>query len=206
MDLSVKQALAKWPNVPAVYGWLSLDERGRWHIHDQGDATSGGTGALITSPQILAFIGRNYASDEQGRWYFQNGPQRVYVRLDAAPYVLRVADTGSELMTHTGEIIESVTGWWLDDEGRLYARTNLGGGLIDGRDMEPVLAALRLTQDSIPLMDALEHGHADAQNVGWQVMHPSYPTPSPFLQNASRAEIVKHLGFVANPSPDQGDA
>ena len=28
MDESVIRALAKWPNVPAVYGWLSLSRRG----------------------------------------------------------------------------------------------------------------------------------------------------------------------------------
>src|SRR3546814_2832342 len=94
MDSSVKAALAKWPDVPAVYGWLSLDERGRWRLHPQGDAAHGGPGESIDNTQIQAFIGRNYASDSQGRWYFQNGPQRVYVRLDAAPCLLRRADDG----------------------------------------------------------------------------------------------------------------
>ena len=38
MDDIVKQAMAKWPNVPHVYGWLALDRRGVWRI--KGDAVT----------------------------------------------------------------------------------------------------------------------------------------------------------------------
>jgi hypothetical protein len=31
------------------------------------------------------FIQRNYDHDAQGQWFFQNGPQRVYVELEATP-------------------------------------------------------------------------------------------------------------------------
>ena len=34
MDDIVKQAMAKWPNVPACYGWLALDARGQWWLRD----------------------------------------------------------------------------------------------------------------------------------------------------------------------------
>ncbi|XOT98625.1 DUF2946 family protein, partial [Alcaligenes pakistanensis] len=34
------------------------------------------------------FFNRNYQADEKGRWFIQNGPQRVYVRLDAAPLIV----------------------------------------------------------------------------------------------------------------------
>ncbi|OZI52575.1 DUF2946 family protein [Bordetella genomosp. 4] len=202
MDLSVKQAMAKWPNVPAVYGWLSLDERGRWHIHERGDAAEGSPGELITSPQIVAFICRNYAADDQGRWYFQNGPQRVYVRLDAAPYVLRVADTGLGLVTHTGQTVSSIKAWWLDEAGRLYAQTDLGLGLIDGRDLESVLAPLRVQPGNVPLLDALEDSEAQANKASWHVSHPSYPTPVPLHGDASGSALAADLGFVANPLPE----
>lgn len=201
MDLSVKQAMAKWPNVPAVYGWLSLDDRGRWHIHERGDAAEGGPGDLITSPQIVAFIGRNYAADERGRWYFQNGPQRVYVRLDAAPYVLRVADTGVGLVTHTGETVRTVKAWWLDETGRLYAQTDLGVGLIDGRDLERILDPLRIQPGNMPLLDALEDSHAQP-GTPWKVSHPNYPTPAPLHHDASSSALGPGLGFVANPLPE----
>ena len=79
MDDIVKQAMARWPNVPHVYGWLSLDRRGVWRIKND----------TVTSELIAAFIGRNYASDDAGRWFFQNGPQRVFVALEYTPFIYR---------------------------------------------------------------------------------------------------------------------
>jgi hypothetical protein len=64
MEDWVHKALARWPDVPALFGWLSLDRRGRWRIR----------GEVITRPQIVDTINPNYAADEHGRWYFQNGP------------------------------------------------------------------------------------------------------------------------------------
>jgi hypothetical protein len=44
---------------------------------------------------------RNYAVDERGCWYFQNGPQRVYVQLEATPYIVRT-DPAAGWLLHTG--------------------------------------------------------------------------------------------------------
>ncbi|MCD0503466.1 DUF2946 family protein [Bordetella petrii] len=198
MDPSVKQALAKWPDVPAVYGWLSLDERGRWLIHEQGDAAEGGPGDTITSPQIVAFIGRNYESDDAGRWYFQNGPQRVYVRLDAAPCILRRADAGTGLVTHTGRAVGSVAGWWLDDTGRLYARTDAGAGMVEDRELEPLLRQLRAEPAGVALVDALDQ--ADFGQAGTvRLAHPAYAPAAPLQCGVRRGDIPGLLGFVANP-------
>ena len=35
MDRSVIRTMARWPNVPAVYGWMSLDRRGRWCLQGE---------------------------------------------------------------------------------------------------------------------------------------------------------------------------
>ena len=35
MDDIVKQAMAKWPNVPACAGWLGLGARGDWYLRDE---------------------------------------------------------------------------------------------------------------------------------------------------------------------------
>ena len=122
MDEIVARSLAKWPNVPAVYGWLALDRRGNWRIK----------GEKIGNAALRDFIGRNYQADEKGRWYFQNGPQRVYVSLAYTPLVARYEGEG--LVDHCGrpflaaEVLE-------DDEGSvLFA----GGGtvaLLDDRDL-----------------------------------------------------------------------
>ncbi len=190
MDDAVLAAIQRWPDVPAVSGWLSLDERGRWRLHPQGDAGQGGPGEGITSPAILAFIDRNYAQDDAGRWFFQNGPQRVYVRLDAAPYILRVGADGAGLQTHTGQPVATLSAWWLDEDGRLYAATDAGPGMLDGRDMPRVLDALRL-HDGRPALDSL----ADLADQATLVV--SYePLGAAPLTHASRARIAQALGYA----------
>jgi len=201
MDSSVKEAIAKWPNVPAVYGWLSLDERGRWHIHDDGEATHGGPGAPITSPQILAFIGRNYESDKQGQWFFQNGPQRVFVRLDAAPLILRVSDNNNALITHTQEPVLRIDSWWLDELGNLYAQTDKGPGRVDNRDLERVFDSLDREPHRECLLDSIESLLADDTISHCLVSHTHYPLPVPLYLRTHADHVATALGFVANPLP-----
>src|SRR5262245_35035953 len=101
MDDLVLRGMVKWPNVPAVYVWLSLDRRGQWLLK----------GERISTPTVTAFIGRNYERDERGCWFFQNGPQRVFVHLDYTPLVLRVvgpAEGTLELEAHTGRPVTAV--------------------------------------------------------------------------------------------------
>ncbi len=105
MDDIVRQALAKWPNVPDCYGWLGLDARGRWWMRD-GYAQAAGPfpevkGSLLQHEKLIEFIHRNYAADARGCWYFQNGPQRVYVELEATPLVWRI-EADFSLTAHTG--------------------------------------------------------------------------------------------------------
>jgi len=122
MDAVVAQAMAKWPNVPAVYGWLALDRRGNWLIK----------GERISNHALREFIARNYEADGKGRWYFQNGPQRVYVSLAYTPLV--VHHEGDRVLDHCGRpfAVERV---YLDDEGSVLVE---GGGrlaLVDDRDL-----------------------------------------------------------------------
>ncbi|MGB6007437.1 DUF2946 family protein [Castellaniella sp.] len=163
MDEQVLAAMARWPDVPAAYGWLSLSRRGQWLLHPHGQgwgAPDEEPGETITNPQIAAFMNRNYQSDGQGRWFFQNGPQRVYVRLDGAPWILHTPpDTRGplQLRTHAGQPYGPITHWWLDDEGCLYAQSDQGAGLVADRDLAQVIEALR-TEDGQPVGAWLEAG------------------------------------------------
>src|SRR5690606_35856163 len=89
MDEQVLRAMARWPDVPAAYGWLRLGRRGQWFLIDRNmpgfDERRHGEGSAIGNEQIREFIGRNYQADADGRWYWQNGPQRAYADLEAAP-------------------------------------------------------------------------------------------------------------------------
>ncbi|MEI7444940.1 MAG: DUF2946 family protein [Burkholderiales bacterium] len=152
LDDLVRQAMARWPNVPAVHGWLRLDRRGRWMLVDRGapgfDAARDGAGSEITSPPIVDFIGRNYGDDGAGRWHWQNGPQRVFVDLDLAPLYLRVlGDAPTQtLVTHTGWPAEHIERAAVDDAGNLWLVTEHGAGVVDDRD----LGALDLDLDEAP--------------------------------------------------------
>ena len=196
MDQSVKDALVRWPDVPAVYGWLSLDARGRWRLHPQGQSAQGGPGESITNSQILAFINRNYDHDDAGRWYFQNGPQRVYLRLDAAPYTLRLSDDNLRLLTHTDATVDAVDAWRLDDAGQLYAMTPLGAGIVLDRDL-PMLLEKLVTEDGAPLLDALA-GLAPGDTLG--VAFPGAYAAAP-LSAVARQDVARELGFDPDPRP-----
>jgi hypothetical protein len=141
MDDIVKQALKKWPNVPHCYGWLALDARGDWYMRDeriqQGGPFPQVKGSRIQHEKLREFIERNYLHDDAGCWFFQNGPQRVYVELEAAPWVWRLGgDAAAPTITsHTGQPAQFESAW-LDEHGRLFLATDLGLGVVHTLDME----------------------------------------------------------------------
>ncbi|MCL4747321.1 MAG: DUF2946 family protein [Burkholderiaceae bacterium] len=146
MDDLVRKAIARWPKVPAVYGWLRLQRRGRWMLVDRGapdfDETRDAAGSEIGNRQIVEFIDRNYQCDGEGAWYFQNGPQRAYVDLEVAPLVLRVLGSGpgARLVAHTGAPVASAHAAWRTRDDALVLATDLGHGAIHDLD----LAALEI--------------------------------------------------------------
>jgi len=155
MDEMVRAALKKWPNVPACHGWLALDARGDWYMRDDRTQAAGPfpvvKGSRIHHDKLREFIERNYDHDEQGRWYFQNGPQRVYIELEAAPWVWRLEAREGQapgVVSHTGRPARFDAAL-MDERGRLYLATDLGLGIVHTLDMETAA-------------DAVEQGH-------WQV-------------------------------------
>ncbi|MGK5042982.1 DUF2946 family protein [Janthinobacterium sp. GB1R12] len=143
MDELVKQALAKWPNVPHCYGWLGLDARGHWRMRDQQAQQRQLPGDKIAHEALLGFINRNYGHDERGCWFFQNGPQRVYVNLEATPYIAR-SDPRHGFAVQTGAPLAAIDAAWLCDNGALILRQGDSVAQVDDRDMAQVLPALRL--------------------------------------------------------------
>src|SRR5438067_1473004 len=141
MDAVVAQAMAKWPNVPAVYGWLALDRRGNWLIK----------GERIANQALREFIARNYEHDAAGRWYFQNGPQRVYVSLAYTPLVVHYE--GDELRDHCGRpFVARAT--YLDNEGSVLIEGDGTIALLDDRD-------LARYADSAPSLQCITNAEID---------------------------------------------
>lgn len=148
MDDIVRQAMAKWPNVPDCYGWLGLDARGQWLMRDDKvqalgafqDGPREAKGAVLQHDKLIAFIERNYACNAQGWWFFQNGPQRVFIELAVTPFIWRMSDA-FEVQAHTGAMAKPKA-CWLDETGRAYLDTDLGFGLVHTMDVPRLAKAL----------------------------------------------------------------
>ncbi len=148
MDDIVRQAIAKWPHVPDCYGWLGLGARGDWYLRDAAaqaagafqSGVPGSKGDALRHDKLLAFIARNYECDAQGRWFFQNGPQRVYVELEAAPWVCRLALDG-EVTLHTGHAAEPQA-CLVDETGRVFLKTERGLALLHSLDVQQAAMAI----------------------------------------------------------------
>ncbi len=187
MDAYVIRAMTRWPDVPAVYGWLALDRRGDWRIK----------GERLSHRKAVAFINRNYAADEHGRWYFQNGPQRVYVQLEYTPWVYRLAGDG-ELHAHTGEAVDGVKGAFLDDDGNLLLHTANGIGIVDDRDLAALSVNLNLRSNgaSAEQIEAalveLQSGNASDLVLRWRGRRHN-------VEHLKRAEVESRFGFDPDP-------
>ena len=198
MDDIVKQAMAKWPNVPDCYGWLALDARGAWRMRDEQTQQLGHLGDKIAHVALLALINRNYTCDDQGRWYFQNGPQRVYVNLEATPYVART-DPVHGLVLHTGEALTEIDRIWLTSNGQLVLMHGERIALVDDRDAGQCMALL--------LIDGVSA--SDEQIMAWIERTPE-PAALMFEYGGSRIPVhylqadgmASKFGFVRKPEPD----
>jgi hypothetical protein len=193
MDELVRQALAKWPNVPDCYGWLALDGRGQWRLGQERQT--------ITNPSIGAFIARNYVSDESGRWLFQNGPQRVFVDLDYTPWIWRtVPDKAAvALANHLGERFVAPTCAWIDEAGRILLKAQCGPiGALHDHDTEGVLDWIVESSGAPLLADALED-----RLLNWVVPDLALCWPgaaSPIrIDRLDSTEVESRFHFVAHP-------
>jgi Protein of unknown function (DUF2946) len=180
MDEIVKAALKKWPNVPACYGWLALDARGDWYMRDDRIQAAGPfptvKGSRINHDKLREFIERNYDRDDEGDWYFQNGPQRVYVELESAPWIWRLearAGMAPAIHSHTGREARYEAAL-VDENGRLYLATDLGLGIVHTLDMETAA-------------DAIEAGH-------WRT------------EECAAAELPRRYGHRLSPQRERGAA
>lgn len=193
MDEIVLRSMLKWPAVPAVYGWLSLDRRGNWMIKNVA-----GRFERIAHAAVREFIGRNYASDSEGRWYFQNGPQRVFVALDYTPWVYRLDDAGQGLLAHTGAVPRALEAVFLDDAGALLLKTEIGIGVLLDRDLSAFLE--RFTDVRGRTVERLLEEVAQGAEV--QVMLQGKNVP---IASIRSADVPRRFGFVARPAPRAGE-
>ncbi len=199
MDKSVLDALARWPDVPAVYGWLSLSARGQWRLHPDGKAILGGAGEPIENKQILRFIDRNYSHDTDGRWFFQNGPQRVFVRIDAAPLVIAVDDARGIFNSHNGYPIEIIDFWLIDDDGHLFFQSPSGAGQIVDKDLARLVDTLFTTQGTSLLEWWSQSSQTETTIHDPKGHFGACAQPVKLARLKDGQVAATSLGFIANP-------
>lgn len=191
MDDIVKAALAKWPNVPHCTGWLLLDRRGQWRMRDEGAQARGELGTPIRHAALIGFIERNYEADERGRWYFQNGPQRVFVELAYTPWIVRLtlASNGEPALTDQMGAAFEPTAVMVDDEGGvLFVDTSrrCGVAALHDHDLDLFAEMATLVADGL------------AGELSWRAGRRLA------IETVRRTEVPVRFGFVASPA--EGDA
>jgi hypothetical protein len=193
MDDIVKQAMAKWPNVPHCYGWLALDARGIWRMRDEAAQRADAPGDKLTNTALVGFINRNYARDERGCWYFQNGPQRVYVNLEATPFIART-DPALGFVLHTGEAIAAPEQAFMLEAGSILLRAGDKLAQLDDRDVAQLLQAMEV--DGRPVTDegllAWLEGGSGRLALRWQGREIA-------VDRLAANEAPQRFGFVQRP-------
>jgi hypothetical protein len=195
MDDIVKQAMAKWPNVPHCYGWLALDARGTWRMRDEAAQRAEAPGDKLTNAALVGFINRNYLVDERGCWYFQNGPQRVYVNLEATPFIAR-SDPTHGFVLHTGQPMAAPEQVFMLDSGGIVLRAGEQLAQLDDRDVAQVLQFMELDGKPVAdeaLMAWLDQG-AGQLTLVWQDSRIA-------IERLRAEELPQRFGYV--PRPDR---
>jgi hypothetical protein len=193
--------MQKWPNVPNVFGWLRLDRRGNWLVKSRASREGAPVFERITNAAVVDFIGRNYEHDARGRWFFQNGPQRVFVTLEYTPLVFRLRGDGESIETHTGREPGEVRTAWVDDAGMLVFETDLGPGVVLDRDLAPLLD--RIVTDSGPVSEETLHaltGGADVPPLLLDLKARRVP-----LGSIAAGAVPARFAFDPDPRPGPGE-
>ena len=185
--------MAKWPNVPNCYGWLALDARGAWRMRDETAQRADAPGDKLNNAALVGFINRNYARDERGCWYFQNGPQRVYVNLEATPFIART-DPAQGFMLHTGEAMTAPEQVFMLEAGSILLRAGEHLAQLDDRDVAQLLQAMEL--EDRPVTDegllAWLEGGSGTLTLRWQGREMA-------VERLAANEAPQRFGFVQRP-------
>ena len=200
MDEIVSRAMQKWPNVPNVFGWLRLDRRGNWLVKSRHSPEVQPVFERIGNQAVVDFIGRNYAHDAAGRWFFQNGPQRVFVSLEYTPFVYRLRGDGESLETHTGLAADEVRAAWIDDAGMLVVETALGPGVLLDRDLPALLDRIETASGAVSEESLAALTAGALPDLTLALGRRRVP-----LSAIKAAEVAERFGFDPDPRPAAGE-
>jgi len=155
-------------------------------------STGAASGACATTPRkppansARRSGNRNYESDADGQWFFQNGPQRVYVELVYTPWIVRLhaADGALRLIDQGGAPFEPAH-VWIDD----------AGGILLSDDASPARIAALHDHDLELFAD-----HASLDDAGTRGVFHWRDGVDLTVQPIARADVAARFGFVASPA------
>ncbi|MBV8123342.1 MAG: DUF2946 family protein, partial [Paucibacter sp.] len=164
--------------------------RGNWRMRDERAQHFGLPSDKLTHPALVGFINRNYGCDERGCWYFQNGPQRVYLELDAAPFIVRT-DPAQGWLLQTGEALGEIEEAVMTEAGELVLRSGGRVAQLDDRDAAQALTLLEMNGRPV----------ADEELLAWLEA-----TPDSADTAAPAAAAAPHTAAGASTAAKAADA
>ena len=204
MDEQVLRSLIKWPNVPDCYGWLALDRRGQWRMVDEYAQQHHLPGKLIDHAALNEFISRNYASDTAGRYFFQNGPQRVFITLAATPWVVRIipSESSAQMMTQCHSQM-TPSGALSDEQGNIYIVGSTQQTVFQDIENQPfavkVMSSVALLHDhDLDHFSELATLREEACSFGGSWTWHGQLLP---LDPIHSDELSQRFGFIQHPAP-----
>lgn len=205
MDEQVLRSLIKWPNVPDCYGWLGLDRRGQWRMRDEFAQKNHLSGQVISHAMLNDYIARNYLSDQLGRFFFQNGPQRVFVNLDSTPWVARIIPDGKGFKLITQCQTQMQPSKALSDErGNIYIVGYLNQTIFQDSEsptfIKKELQSIALLHDhDLDRFSEMAKLEEQACSFGgsWEWQGEKLP-----LDPIHSEELAKQFRFVKQPEPN----
>ena len=204
MDEQVLRSLIKWPNVPDCYGWLALDRRGQWRMVDEYAQQHHLPGKLIDHVALNEFISRNYASDMAGRYFFQNGPQRVFITLAATPWIVRIipSESSAQMMTQCHSQM-TPSGALSDEQGNIYIVGSTQQTVFQDIENQPfavkVMPAVALLHDhDLDHFSELATLREEACSFGGSWTWHGQLLP---LDPIHSDELSQRFGFIQHPAP-----
>lgn len=155
MDEQVIRSLIKWPDVPVCHGWLAFDRRGIWRMRNEYAQAHNLPGDAIQHEGLIDFIQRNLAHNESGEWFFQNGPQRVYIDLGYTPFIARIYPSRNDLLLKTTDDQEiQPIDIFLDEYGQILISCQLE--IQSSKDLTGSIATF---EKSLETVFVLLHDH-----------------------------------------------
>lgn len=202
MDEQVLRSLIKWPNVPHCFSWLALDRRGQWRMRDEYAQQNSLPGSMIQHIALNEFIARNYACDTKGRYFFQNGPQRVFITLDATPWIVRIIPTDAEpsLLTQCLTPFKP-RGALSDESGNIYIAGSVKQTIDDFAQnnfvQKDCLSVALLHDHDLALFSDLAKLREEACSFGGSWI---WHGETLLLDPIHSEELSERFAFVKNPS------